>query len=376
MIGHPTYGGSGVVAAELALYLARQGCEVHFFSHDHPVRLLQDGSDVFFHEVRPLDYPLFKYPPFELAFISRVVEVARRHRLDLLHVHYAIPHAFIALSVKNILREEGLHLPFIVTLHGTDSTLLGKEPSYHPVITHTLRHADAVTVVSKFLWDDCQRTFCLGRPPHVIPNFVNLAVFRPRFSAELRRRFAPDDAMLLIHVSNFRPVKRIDWVLEVFGEIRRRIPARLLMVGDGPDQGWAENYVRHHGWHEEVFFLGKMLDVAPYYSIADAFLLTSETESFGLAALEAMACGTPVLAFEVGGLPEVVLPGRTGCLVPLGDIPAMARQAVELWLDPRRRLRMRRNARRWARRFDIEQIAPRYTALYRDVIEAPRPVMP
>ncbi len=367
MVGHPTYGGSGVVAAELALYLATQGCEVHFFSHDYPVRLLQNGADVFFHEVRPLDYPLFKHPPFELAFISRLLEVVRHHHLDLLHVHYAIPHAFIALSVKNILHEEGIHLPFIVTLHGTDSTLLGKDPSYHPVITHTLRHADAITVVSKFLWEDCQRTFCLERSPHVIPNFVNLNIFRPRYSKELRRRYAPDDVMLLIHVSNFRPVKRIDWVLDTFGEIRQHIACRLLMIGDGPEQGWAENYVRSMGWEQEVFFLGKMLDLAPYYSIADAFLLTSETESFGLAALEAMACSTPVLAFSVGGLPEVVRHGQTGMLAPLGDRHALAHHAVELWHDAARRQSMKSNARQWAEQFDVEQIAPQYTQLYQNV---------
>ncbi len=370
MIGHPTYGGSGVIAAELARYLAAQGHEVHFFSHAYPVRLFSGRNNVFFHEVAPLDYPLFKYPPFELAFISRIIEVFQQHPLDLLHVHYAIPHAFIALSVRNILQAEGHRLPFVVTLHGTDSTLLGKDPSYHPVITHTLKAADHVTVVSEFLKEDCMRSFCLDREPAVIPNFVDLEVFRRRPTPDLRAQYAEEREMLLIHVSNFRPLKRVDWVLDTFHIVQQHIPARLLMIGDGPDLPRAEQLARRLNISDRVHFLGKMLDVVSCYAVADTFLLTSETESFGLAALEAMACEVPVAAFRVGGIPEVVIDRQTGWLAPLGDIEALARPIIEVWRHPDRLADMRQAARRRAADFDLRRIAPRYQEAYAQVLSS------
>lgn len=369
IVCYPTFGGSGVVATELGLALAEEGHIVHFITYDRPVRLGNGKANIFYHEVRVSDYPLFDYQPYELVLTSKLVDVARHERLDLLHVHYAIPHASVAWMAQQILRAQGIHIPFITTLHGTDITLVGRDPSFEPVITFAIEHSTAVTAVSESLRRETFEHFPVKRDIRVIPNFIRTDRYTAQADPALRQRFAPNGEKLLVHVSNFRPVKRVLDVLKVFLGVRERMPARLLLIGDGPDRLAAEMMCRANGTCEDVLFLGKMTEPEEVVASSDLFVLTSETESFGLAALEAMACGVPVVTTAAGGTAEVVESGVAGLLNAVGDTDAMVAHALSILQDDATLERYRRGARTSAARFDISKVLPRYEALYQEVVE-------
>lgn len=369
IVCYPTFGGSGVVATELGLALAEEGHIVHFITYDRPVRLGNGKANIFYHEVRVSDYPLFDYQPYELVLTSKLVDVARHERLDLLHVHYAIPHASAAWMAQQILRAQGIHIPFITTLHGTDITLVGRDPSFEPVITFAIEHSTAVTAVSESLRRETFEHFPVKRDIRVIPNFIRTDRYTAQADPALRQRFAPNGEKLLVHVSNFRPVKRVLDVLKVFLGVRERMPARLLLIGDGPDRLAAEMMCRANGTCEDVLFLGKMTEPEEVVASSDLFVLTSETESFGLAALEAMACGVPVVTTAAGGTAEVVESGVAGLLNAVGDTDAMVAHALSILQDDATLERYRRGARTSAARFDISKVLPRYEALYQEVVE-------
>lgn len=366
---YPTYGGSGAIATELGLELARRGHEVHFISYESPFRLRGYVERTTFHEVDTTisRYPLFEHYPYTLALASRQYEVALQERLDLLHVHYAIPHATTAFLAKEMLANEH-PVKVITTLHGTDITLVGQEASFHAITRFSIERSDGVTAVSQFLRDETYRTFgCVSCDLQVIPNFVNLAEYTPA-SAASREILAPGDQKILMHVSNFREVKRVKDVVRIFARVRKAMPATLLMIGDGPDRADAEQEARTLGVHGDVRFLGRLDAVAPLLAAADLFLLPSQTESFGLAALEAMACGTPVVASRIGGLPEVITDGVDGILEPPGSPEAMARRAIEVLRDPVRYARMREAALARAATFAASTIVPQYEAYYEQVL--------
>lgn len=368
MVCYPTFGGSGVVATELGKALAARGHEVHFITYDQPVRLGSFRPNVYYHEVRISKYPLFDYPPYELVLASKMVEVARQQKLDLLHVHYAIPHASSAYTAKRILASSGVNLPVITTLHGTDITLLGKDPSFEPVISFAINESDAVTAVSSSLRSDTYKLFGINCDIDVIPNFICPQHFAKLGSAHDRSEFAAEDEALVCHVSNFRPVKRVEDVVRTFARLVEQRPARLMMVGDGPDRPAAERLSRELGLDDKVFFLGKLKNPLEALSIADLFLLPSESESFGLAALEAMACGVPVVASEAGGLPEVIRHGVSGMLAPVGDVDTMGDHAAFL-LDPAHHERFRNQARERAARFGIDTVLPAYLEAYDRILQ-------
>ena len=368
MVCYPTFGGSGVVATELGKALAAQGHEVHFITYDQPVRLGSFRPNVYYHEVRISKYPLFDYPPYELVLASKMVEVARQQKLDLLHVHYAIPHASSAYTAKRILASSGVYLPVITTLHGTDITLLGKDPSFEPVISFAINESDAVTAVSSSLRSDTYKLFGINCDIDVIPNFICPQHFANLGSAHDRSEFAAEDEALVCHVSNFRPVKRVEDVVRTFARLVEQRPARLMMVGDGPDRPAAERLARELGLDDKVSFLGKLKNPLEALSIADLFLLPSESESFGLAALEAMACGVPVVASEAGGLPEVIRHGVSGMLAPVGDVDTMGDHAAFL-LDPAHHERFRNQARERAARFGIDTVLPAYLEAYDRILQ-------
>lgn len=367
MVCYPTFGGSGVVATELGKALAALGHEVHFITYDQPVRLGSFRPNVYYHEVRISKYPLFDYPPYELVLASKMVEVARQQKLDLLHVHYAIPHASSAYTAKRILATDGFHLPIITTLHGTDITLLGKDPSFEPVISFAINESDAVTAVSASLKQDTFDLFGINSDIDVIPNFFCPSHVERLEMTHNRSEFARDDEALVCHVSNFRPVKRVGDVVRTFAKVAGQRPARLMMVGDGPDRSEAERLARALGVAERVTFLGKLKNPLEALSIADLFLLPSESESFGLAALEAMACGVPVVASNAGGIPEVIEHGVSGMLAPVGDVDAMAKGAVQL-LDPQDHARFCDQAVKQADRFHIDKVLPQYLGAYERIL--------
>ncbi|MCB9184105.1 MAG: N-acetyl-alpha-D-glucosaminyl L-malate synthase BshA [Flavobacteriales bacterium] len=367
IVCYPTFGGSGVVATELGMALAEKGHVVHFVTYDRPVRL-RDHPNVFYHEVRVSDYPLFDYQPYELVLTSKLVDVARYEGLDLMHVHYAIPHASAAWMAQRILAAQGRFVPFITTLHGTDITLVGRDPSFEPVITFSMERSNAVTAVSESLKRDTYTHFPLQRDIRVIPNFVCLDTYRHTPDPALRKRFAPNGEALLVHVSNFRAVKRVGDVVRMFKLLRQRMPARLLLIGDGPERQLIENTCRQEGTCDAVHFLGKMTRPEEVVASCDLFVLSSETESFGLAALEAMACGVPVVSSDTGGLPEVNVHGESGLLNPVGDIEAMAANAYEILKDEENRARYRKGAMDQAKRFDLHKVLPLYEALYEEVV--------
>ena len=366
MVCYPTFGGSGVVATELGKALAARGHEVHFITYDQPVRLGSFRPNVFYHEVRIAQYPLFDYPPYELVLASKMVEVVRQQNLDLLHVHYAIPHASSAYMAKRILAEEGRNLPVVTTLHGTDITLLGKDPGFEPVISFAINQSDAVTAVSTSLRSDTYKLFGINKDIEVIPNFVCPDHFKD-LKGQDREQFTSAGEHLLCHISNFRPVKRVVDVIKTFALLADRMPAKLLMVGDGPDRSAAEREAREQGVDDRVFFLGKLKNPLEALAISDLFLLPSESESFGLAALEAMACGVPVVATEAGGLPEVIRHGVSGMLSPVGDNEQMANHA-EFLLAPANLERFREQALQRAGNFAIDRILPEYLGLYDRVL--------
>lgn len=368
---YPTYGGSGAVATELGLELARRGHEVHFISYASPFRLRGYVERVTFHEVTQTEYPLFEQSsPYALALAVKQHEVAMRERLDLMHVHYAIPHAATAWLAKQMLKGER-DLKLVTTLHGTDITLVGQDPSYFTLTKFSIEQSDRVTAVSEFLRAETYRAFgCDGCDVIVIPNFVSPVEYHPPSDATCRGSLAPSDHKVLVHVSNFRPVKRVTDVVRVFGGVRREVPATLVLVGDGPDRDAAEQEVDRLGLQRDVRFLGKVDHVGDILRGSDLFLLPSDSESFGLAALEAMACAVPVVASAVGGVPEVVVDGETGFLTPARDVAAMVGRATRLLRDPALHARLRDAAARRALEFAAERVVPRYERLYEDVLHA------
>ncbi len=366
---YPTYGGSGALATELGLDLARRGHEVHFITYAMPFRLREYTERVYFHEVDTVSgrYPLFEHYPYTLALASKQHQVAKRENLDVLHVHYAIPHATTAWIARQMLGED-LPLKVITTLHGTDITLVGQEESFHTITKFSIERSDSVTAVSEFLKEETLRTFgCSGCRINVIPNFVKREEYHPIPSKE-RDGLCPVGHKLLTHISNFREVKRVRDVVRIFARVRRTMPATLLMVGDGPDRADAERESREAGVETDVRFLGRIDTVAPLLQQSDLFLLPSQTESFGLAALEAMACGAPVVGSRAGGLPELISDGVTGILEPPGSVEAMARRASEVLRDPSRHKAMIEAAAARAREYDADVIVPRYEELYQKVV--------
>ncbi len=366
---YPTYGGSGVVATELGIELAARGHEIHFISYAMPIRLSEAHERIYFHEVEVTSYPLFDHPPYTLALATRMYEVAEEASLDLLHVHYAIPHSVSALLARMMSQRK--RLPFITTLHGTDITLVGNDRSYLPITRFSIEESDGVTAISNYLRDRTIRDFDIKRPIEVIPNFVNCDLYMRCRNQSARERWARNGEPILMHLSNFRPVKRITDVVEIFAQVRAKIPAKLIMIGDGPDRGSAEFLVRKKGLSKDVFFLGKQDRVQEKLGLADLFLLPSEEESFGLAALEAMACEVPVVATNVGGLPEVVTHGVDGYLIPPHDIQAGAKYALEILTRPDRGRAMGQQARINARsKYCSNDVIPQYEAYYIKVINA------
>jgi L-malate glycosyltransferase len=372
---YPTYGGSGVVATELGLELAQRDHEIHFITYAQPIRLRGDTApNIHYHEVEVSRYPLFDYPPYDLALATRMAEVAQLYDLDLLHVHYAIPHSVSALLARQMLAAapRPKRLPFVTTLHGTDITLVGLDRSYLPITRYSIEQSDGVTAISNYLRDRTQRVFDVKNKIEVIYNSVNCDVYyrNTETSEELRREYVPNGERVLVHLSNFRPVKRLPDVIEIFDRVRKQIPAKLLLIGDGPDRSVAEWLAVQKGIHDDVLFLGKQDDIYEKLSIADIMLLPSELESFGLAALEAMACEVVPISTRAGGVPEVIDHGSTGYLADVGDVDTMARYAIELLSDAPRLREMGKRARAVAmERFCSTKIVKEYEDFYRRVLE-------
>lgn len=364
IVCYPTYGGSGVIATELGKALAVRGHQVHFISYTQPARLDIFMENIFYHEVAMVHYPLFEHSPYVLALTSKLVDVVKYEKLDILHVHYAIPHATAAQLAQQILAAQGIRVAIVTTLHGTDVTLVGKDPTFEPVVSYAINQSDAVTAVSDFLKADTYRHFHINREIDVIPNFVDLNRFSHRAKSHFKMAIAPNGERIVTHISNFRKVKRVDHVIRVFAGIRAQLPARLLLVGDGPERQKAENLCRELDLCDEVRFLGKQEAVEELLSISDLFLMPSETESFGLAALEAMACQVPVVSSDAGGLTEVNLHGKTGYVAHFDDVAAMTEGAINILKSDATLAEFRKNALEQAKRFDIHHILPLYEALY------------
>jgi N-acetyl-alpha-D-glucosaminyl L-malate synthase BshA len=370
---YPTYGGSGVVATELGIELAAAGHQVHFIAYSQPFRLRGREQDIAFHEVPVSNYPLFEYPPYDLALATRMAEIAAYYELDLLHVHYAIPHSISAFLAREMLARQHRRLPFITTLHGTDITLVGLDHSYLPITRFGIDESDGVTAISNYLREKTIQEFHPARAIEVIPNFVNCDVYTPLSDAEReagRARYADPGEKILMHLSNFRPVKRTADVVHIFARLSRELPARLLMIGDGPDRSAAEWIAHDAGIQDRVHFLGKQSSVSEIMPLADLLLMPSELESFGLVALEAMACRVPSIATRVGGVPELIEDGVNGRLLPVGDIEGMVRAAVELLSDSGRYLAMTEAARHTAQsRYCSTKILPLYERYYRSILD-------
>jgi N-acetyl-alpha-D-glucosaminyl L-malate synthase BshA len=370
---YPTYGGSGVVATELGLELAERDHEIHFISYAQPIRLSGPHPNIHYHEVEVSRYPLFEYPPYDLALASRMAEVAELYDLDLLHVHYAIPHSVSALLARQMMaaKPRGRKLPFVTTLHGTDITLVGLDRSYLPITRFSIEQSDGVTAISQYLQERTLREFDIRNNIKVIYNFVNCDVYvRSENSAELKKEYAPNGERLLVHLSNFRPVKRVTDCIEIFDRVRKQVPSRLLMIGDGPDRSRAEWLAVQKGIHNDVIFLGKQEQVQEKLSLADILLLPSELESFGLAALEGMACEVVPIATRVGGIPELIDHGKSGYLADVGDVDTMARYAIELLNNEKGLQEMAKACRAAAKsRFCASRIIPQYEEFYRRVLE-------
>ena len=366
---YPTYGGSGAVATELGVRLAERGHEVHFVSYAHPFRLPRFLRNTYFHEIEVSRYPLFEYPPYSLAVTVAMHEVATQRHLDLFHVHYAVPHATSAWLAKQML-EDPDELKILTTLHGTDITLVGQDPSYRSIVKFSIERSDGLTAVSEYLKEETIATFgCAGCDVLVIPNFVDTELFARRTNRRDRNALADPDEKIIMHISNFRPVKRIDDVVRVSARVMEKVPARLILVGDGPDRPMVEERARKLGISDRVLFLGKQESVAELLACADVFLLPSESESFGLSALEAMACEVPVVGTRCGGLEELVEDGATGRLLPVGAVDAMANATIEILSEPGKRQEMGRAGRAEAEeKYSIERIIPMYEAYYEEVL--------
>lgn len=364
IVCYPTYGGSGVVATELGKALALAGHQVHFITYTQPPRLDIFSENIFYHEVSVASYPLFEYLPYESALASKMVDVTINEKLDLIHVHYAIPHASAAYLAKQILKYKGIHVPVITTLHGTDITLVGRDPSFEPVVTFSINESDGVTAVSESLKNDTYDEFEILSNIEVIPNFIDLQRFQKRPHEHFKKSLCPNGEKLLMHTSNFRAVKRIEDVVRVFALVRKKLPTKLVLIGDGPERSGIEALCRELEVQCDVRFLGKMDGIEEALSLADLFLLTSEKESFGLAALEAMACEVPVISSNAGGIPEVNIHGVTGYVSEIGDVKDMAANAIKMLSDPILHDQMKANALARAQEFDIVKILPLYEKYY------------
>ena len=369
IVCYPTFGGSGVVATELGKALAQRGHRVHFITYSQPVRLDFFNENLFYHEVYVPAYPLFQFPPYELALTSKMVDIVQNEKLDVLHVHYAIPHASAAYMAKQILRTRGIHIPVVTTLHGTDITLVGKDASFEPVVTFSINQSDGVTSVSADLRRETYEYFAIEKDITVIPNFIDLHRFKKQEKNHFRAAIAPEGEKLIIHTSNFRTVKRVEDVLRIFCGVRAQIPAKLLLVGDGPDRNRMEKLARELDCHRDLRFLGKLEAVEEVLSVGDLFLMPSENESFGLAALEAMACEVPVVSTNAGGIPELNVHGVTGMLSEIGDVDDMVKNALYV-LDDENLPRFKAAALARAQEFAVENIVPRYEECYRKAMEA------
>ena len=373
IVCYPTFGGSGVVATELGMGLARRGHHIHFITYRQPVRLSQHFQEnIYYHEVSAADYPLFEYPPYDSALASKMVDVVKYENLDLLHVHYAIPHAMVAYITKKILLTEGRYVPVVTTLHGTDITLVGSNRVFAPVVEFSINKSDGVTAVSNSLKEDTYKYFKINKEIKVIYNFIDFNRFRKTDKEHFKKIIAPNDEKILVHTSNFRKVKRVEDVIYIFKKVYEKIPCKLLLIGDGPERQYMEELCRQIGLCHEIRFLGKQDAVEELLAIADLFVIPSGNESFGLAALEAMACEVPVLSSNVGGLPEVNIHGETGFLSDVGNIEEMAAYAIQLLSDDEMHQRFRKNALAQAKRFDIDNILPQYEAYYEEVLEKSR----
>lgn len=371
---YPTYGGSGVVATELGKALAKRGHEIHFISYAVPTRLGGFMDNIYYHEVEMNNYPLFEFPLYSIALASKMVEVTRFHELDILHAHYAIPHATSAFLAREILRSEthnAMSIRFVTTLHGTDITLTGLEPSFLPTMKFSIEKADGVTAVSKFLADKTNIQYKIDKHIEVIPNFVDIEKFKRKDDDQtncFKKNFAPNNEKILIHISNFRALKRVQDVIKIYDEVRKKVDSKLILVGDGPDRSDCELLVRELEIADHVRFMGKQDALVELLSISDIFIMPSQSESFGLSALEAMSCGVPVISSSVGGLPELNLHRETGFISEIGDVERMAKYAVDLLSDPRRYEVMSKNARKRAEDFSEEKVVPMYEEFYERIV--------
>ncbi|WPU99500.1 N-acetyl-alpha-D-glucosaminyl L-malate synthase BshA [Mucilaginibacter sp. cycad4] len=369
IVCYPTFGGSGVVATELGKALADRGHQVHFVTYNQPARLDLFSENLFYHEVSVANYPLFDFPPYELALASRLVDVVRHEQLDVLHVHYAIPHASAAFMAKQILMTYGIYIPVVTTLHGTDITLVGKDRTFKPVVTFSINQSDGVTAVSQNLKEDTYKFFDIKKDILVIPNFIDLSRFSLKPKDHFKKAIAPSGEKILVHTSNFRKVKRTEDVVKIFAKVIKKIPSKLLMVGDGPERSMCEQLCRDLGVTDNARFLGKQDAVEEILSVSDLFLMPSQSESFGLAALEAMACKVPVISSNAGGLPELNVDGVTGFLKDPGDVDGMAEKAIFILEDEERLAKFKENALAHAKEFELSTILPKYENFYLEVIE-------
>ena len=371
IVCYPTFGGSGVVATELGLYLVKKGYKIHFITYKQPVRIQNLTQGLHFHEVHVPTYDLFKYQPYELALSSKIVDVVKKYKIDMLHVHYAIPHAYAAYMGKKMLEDEGIQIPMITTLHGTDITLVGSHPFYKKAVQFSINHSEYVTAVSQSLKEDTERLFDITTQIKVIPNFIDVEKFKFKTVPCEKGQIAPDDQLVITHISNFRPLKRVIDVLKTFKIVNEQLNVKLLMVGDGPEKERAMRHCRSHNMEDAVLFLGKSNQIDEILCFSDLFLLPSEQESFGLAALEAMVHRVPVVCSDVGGLPEVIENGVSGFLCPLGDVNAMAEKAIHILEDPERHKGFKEQAYESSKKFDIEKVISHYESLYREAKENP-----
>jgi len=368
IVCYPTFGGSGVVATELGIELSKKGHEVHFITYSQPVRLDALSSNLHYHEVNVPDYPLFKYEPYELALSSKLFDVISKYKIDVLHVHYAIPHAYAAYMAKKILNENGYNIPIITTLHGTDITLVGNHPFYKPAVTFSINKSDIVTCVSKSLMEDTREFFGITKEIKVIPNFIDIDKYDKKHNLCERNMIADGDEKIIVHVSNFRPLKRIKDVLEIFKKINEKINSKLIMVGDGPDKKKAKEFLRKHNLKNKVIFLGETNQVDEILCSSDLFLLPSEKESFGLAALEAMALKVPVISSNAGGLKDLNINGNSGYTSDVGDIDSMAQNAIKILTDSSLEKKYRTQAFENAKKYDIKKVIPLYEKIYNEAL--------
>ncbi|HET8854710.1 MAG TPA: N-acetyl-alpha-D-glucosaminyl L-malate synthase BshA [Salinimicrobium sp.] len=369
IVCYPTFGGSGVVATELGLELSKRGHEIHFITYKQPVRLEQLSSNIHYHEVNVPEYPLFHYQPYELALSSKLVNMVKLHKIEVMHVHYAIPHAYAGYMAKKMLAEEGISIPMVTTLHGTDITLVGNHPFYKPAVTFSINNSDVVTSVSDSLKADTLRLFDVKKDIKVVPNFIDISKFNRSFLNCHRDMLAAEDEKIITHISNFRKVKRIDDVVRIFDQIQKKVKSKLIMVGQGPERKPAEDLVEELGIENKVLFLGESNEIDKILRFTDLFLLPSERESFGLAALEAMAHSVPVISTNSGGLPEVNIDGLTGYLSEVGAVDQMAENAVSILEDEEKLEEFRKNAQKQACKFDILTVVPVYEKLYQKALE-------